>query len=116
MEGVHVEEVDEEDTPKTCAVCGREDDGQRVERGLYVCEECDTAFNADVNRAENIPRAINDTESNSESSAIWDGDRSTGWLAQPGVHLYDLPYGFQPQTEVVVDSKPSYPNARDSTP
>ena len=101
-EGIDVEEVDEEDTSKTCSVCGREDDGQRVERGLYVCKDCDAAFNADVNGAENIRLDINDSISNSESPS---GDRSTGWLAQPGVYLYDLSCGFQPQTEVV-DSKP----------
>jgi len=44
-------------------------------------------------------------ESNSESFGQLSGDRSTGWLAQPGVYLYDLSCGFQPQAEVV-DSKP----------
>jgi len=106
VEGIEVVEVSERDTSKTCCVCGRKDDSQRVERGLYVCEECDAAFNADVNGAENIRLNINDdTESNSESSGQLSGDRSTGWLAQPGVYLYDLSRGFQPRTEVV-DCKP----------
>jgi putative transposase len=100
VEGIDVKEVDERDTSKTCSVCEKEDDGQRVERGLYVCESCDAAFNADVNGAENIRLDIN--ASNSESPS---GDRSTGWLAQPGVYLYDLSRGFQPREEVV-DSKP----------
>ena len=104
VEGIEVVEVSERDTSKTCCVCGREDDSQRVERGLYVCEECDAAFNADVNGAENIRLDIND-ESNSKSSAILDEDRSTGWLAQPGVYLQDLSSGFQPQAQVV-DCKP----------
>jgi len=103
VEGVEVVEVSERDTSTTCCVCGREDDSQRVERGLYVCEACDAAFNADVNGAENIRFDLN--ESNSESSAILDEDRSTGWLAQPGVYLYDLSSGFQPQAQVV-DCKP----------
>ncbi|OYR86472.1 transposase [Halorubrum ezzemoulense] len=103
VEGVEVVEVSESDTSKTCCVCGRDDESQRVERGLYVCDECDAAFNADVNGAENIRLDIN--ESNSESSASSDEDRSTGWLAQPGVYLYDLSTGFQPQTQVV-DYKP----------
>ena len=77
---------------KTCCVYGREDDSQRVERGLYVCEECDAAFNADVNGAENIRIDMN--ESNFESSGQLSGDMSTGWLAQPGVYLYDLSCGF----------------------
>jgi putative transposase len=100
-EGIKVVEVDERDTSKTCCVCGRDDDGQRVERGLYVCEDCDAAFNADVNGAENI-RTL---ESNSESRDDSSGDRSTGWLAQPSVYLHDLSRGVQPRTEVV-DAKP----------
>jgi len=103
-EGIEVVEVSERDTSKTCCVCGREDENQRVERGLYVCEECDAAFNADVNGAENIRLNIN-KESNSESAPDLGGDRSTGWLAQPGVYLYDLSSGFQPQAQVV-DCKP----------
>ncbi len=99
VEGIEVVEVSERDTSKTCCVCGREDDSQRVERGLYVCEECDAAFNADVNGAENIRLDIN--QSNSESSASLGEDRSTGWLAQPGVYLHDLSRGFQPRAEVV---------------
>ncbi len=46
-------------------MCRREDESQRVERGLYVCEEHDDAFNADVNRVENIRLDTNNTESNS---------------------------------------------------
>ena len=112
-EGIEVVEVSERDTSKTCCVCGRTDESQRVERGLYVCEEHDDdgdgdTFNADVNGAENIRLDIND-ESNSESAPDLGGDRSTGWLAQPGVSLHDLSRGFQPRTEVV-DCKPSYPN------
>ncbi len=108
VEGIEVGEVDERDTSKTCCVCGRENDSQRVERGLYVCAEHDDAFNADVNGAENIRLDIN--QRNSESSPTLGDDRSTGWLAQPGVYLYDLSRGFQPRTEVV-DCKPSYPNS-----
>ena len=104
VKGIEVVEVSERNTSTTCCVCGRDDDSQRVERGLYVCESCDAAFNADVNGAENIRLNINN-ESNSESSGQLFGDRSTGWLAQPGVYLHDLSRGFQPRREVV-DSKP----------
>ncbi|SEH51429.1 putative transposase, partial [Halopenitus malekzadehii] len=103
VSGIEVVEVSERDTSKTCCVCGRKDESQRVERGLYVCEGHDDAFNADVNGAENIRFDLN--QSNSESSASLDEDRSTGWLAQPGVYLYDLSRGFQPRREVV-DCKP----------
>jgi transposase len=46
--------VDERNTSKSCAFCGTTDNSQRVERGLYVCEECGLVANADVNGAENI--------------------------------------------------------------
>jgi len=101
VKGIEVVEVSERDTSKTCCICGREDESQRVERGLYVCEEHNDAFNADVNGAENIRLDINNTESNSESSASLDEGRSTGWLAQPGVYLYDLSHGFSPREQVV---------------
>jgi putative transposase len=103
VEGIGVVTVSERNTSKTCCVCGKEDDSRRVERGLYVCEMCDTAFNADVNGAENIRLELN--ESNSESASDLGGDRSTGWLAQPAVYVQDLSRGFQPRAEVV-DCKP----------
>ena len=99
VEGLEVVEVPERDTSKTCCACGREDDSQRVERGLYICEDCDAAFNAGVNGAENIRRDLN--ERNSESPANLGGDRSTGWLAQPGVSLHELSCGFLSQDQVV---------------
>jgi putative transposase len=100
VKGITLVKVSERNTSKTCCVCGREDDSQRVERGLYVCGACDVAFNVDVNGAENIRLNIND-ESNSESSASLDESGCTGWLAQPGVYLHDLSCGFQPQADVV---------------
>ncbi len=104
VEGIEVVEVSERETSKTCCVCGSEDESQRIERGLYVCEECDAAFNADVTGAENVSFDINE-ESNSESAPDSGGDRSPGWVAQPGVSLYDLSCGFQPQAQVG-DCKP----------
>ena len=55
-----------------------------------------------ASKGAGILLALYNTESNSESPS---GDRSTGWLAQPGGYLYDLSCGFQPQTEMV-DCKP----------
>ncbi|EMA51090.1 RNA-guided endonuclease InsQ/TnpB family protein [Halococcus thailandensis] len=97
-EGITVDaDVSERDTSKTCSACGKIADRQRVERGLYRCEVCGMTANADVNGAENIRR-----RSNSESPS---GDRSTGWLAQPVVHLHDRTHGFSPGAPVV-DCKP----------
>ncbi|ESS10525.1 MAG: transposase, IS605 OrfB family, central region [uncultured archaeon A07HR60] len=103
--GVEVVRVSERDTSKTCCICGEKDESQRIERGLYVCESCDAAFNPDVNGAENIRVGIAEEESNSESASSLDGDRSNGWLAQPEVSLHDLSSGFQPRNQVG-DSKP----------
>jgi putative transposase len=89
MQGIAVETVSERDTSKTCSVCGAKADSQRVERGLYDCDECGTVANADCNGAENIRQ-----KSTSESIE----DRSNGWLAQPAVRLFDAAEGrFLPQ-------------------
>ena len=48
VKGIELMEVDERDTSKTCCVCGKTDENQRVEPGSYVCEEHNDAFNADV--------------------------------------------------------------------
>ena len=84
-EGIDVEPVSERDTSKTCSACGHADDNQRVERGLYVCGKCDMAANADVNGAENIRMKVTPSPLQ---------DRSTGWLAQPVVRLFDRTAGL----------------------
>uniref|UniRef100_UPI003EC13F3D RNA-guided endonuclease InsQ/TnpB family protein n=1 Tax=Halobaculum sp. EA56 TaxID=3421648 RepID=UPI003EC13F3D len=83
--GILVDRVDEGNTSKTCSCCGQIRDSNRVERGLYVCESCETTLNADVNGAVNIRRRI------TQSPPL--GDMSNGWLAQPGVFLFDRESG-----------------------
>ncbi|WP_227379411.1 RNA-guided endonuclease InsQ/TnpB family protein [Haladaptatus halobius] len=94
-DGIEVELISERNTSKSCSVCGTVDGDQRVERGLYVCDECEMAMNADVNGAENIRQKVT-------PSLVCDGgDRSTGWLAQPAVHLFDRREGcFAPREQV----------------
>jgi putative transposase len=95
--GIAVEQVSEHDTSKSCSACGRCDDRQRVERGLYVCDGCGLVANADTNGAENIRRKH---ESTSESADT--ADRSNGWMAQPAVRLFDRREGvFAPREQVV---------------
>ena len=95
MKGITVEEVSERDTSKSCSCCGRKRDANRVERGLYVCVECGTVANADVNGAENIRQKV------SPSSPTLSVDRSNGWLAQPSTFLFDKETGaFAPQEPV----------------
>jgi putative transposase len=83
--GILVDRVDEENTSKTCSCCGQIRDSNRVERGLYVCSSCETTINADVNGAVNIRRRITQSPPT--------GDMSNGWLAQPGVFLFDRESG-----------------------
>ncbi|MFP8953357.1 RNA-guided endonuclease InsQ/TnpB family protein [Natrialbaceae archaeon A-arb3/5] len=95
MEGVTVEHVSERDTSKSCSCCGRERNANRVERGLYVCDDCGAVMNADVNGAENIRQQV------SPSLACDGGDRSNGWLAQPSTFLFDKETGaFAPQEQI----------------
>ena len=95
MEGIAVEEMPERDTSKSCSCCGRKRKANRVERGLYVCDECGMVANADVNGAENIRQKV------TPSPATDGGDRSTGWLAQPSAFLFDKETGaFAPQEQV----------------
>ena len=94
-EGIDVKRVDERGTSQTCSVCGTEDSNQRVERGLYDCA-CGVVAKADVNGAENIRQQV------PPSLAPDGGDRSTGWLAQPAVYLFDKTTGcLAPRKQVV---------------
>jgi putative transposase len=82
------------DGEEQCPCCGRKREGNRVERGLYVCDECGAVANADVNGAENIRQKV------SPSPATDGGDRSNGWLAQPSTFLFDKETGaFAPQEQ-----------------
>ena len=98
--GIDVERANERGTSKTCSACGTEDGDQRVERGLYVCESCDTVTNADINGAENVRQSL----------APDRGDRDNGWTARPAVRLFDKSTGRVTGREQVVDCKPYYPD------
>ncbi|ERG96921.1 MAG: transposase [Haloquadratum walsbyi J07HQW2] len=88
--GVSVERVSEENTSKTCSVCSCERDANRVERGLYVCDECELVANADVNGAENIRQQV----SPSLATDGGESERSNGWLAQPSTYLFEKQTGW----------------------
>ncbi|ERH00254.1 MAG: transposase, IS605 OrfB family, central region [Haloquadratum sp. J07HQX50] len=97
IEGITIKEVSERDTSKSCSCCGRKRDANRVERGLYVCDDCETVANADVNGAENIRQKV----SPSSPSLSLSVNRSNGWLAQPSTFLFDNETGaFAPQEHV----------------
>lgn len=98
MAGVSVEKESERDTSKTCSNCGKKCNSNRVERGLYVCDECGLVANADVNGAENMRQKVTPSLCQSGDG----GDRSNGWLAQPSTFLFDKETGsFEPREQVV---------------
>ena len=93
--GIDVERVDEYElaTSITCCKCGRKVDSNRVERGLYVCDDCGLVANSDLNAAENMRATVTPNPPQ---------DRSNGCLAQPSVRLFDKSTGrVRPQEQVV---------------
>jgi putative transposase len=52
--GISVMKIDESYTSQKCSVCGVIKRSNRKHRGLYVCSNCGTVINADVNGARNI--------------------------------------------------------------
>jgi transposase, IS605 OrfB family, central region len=93
--GIEVERTPEGKlkTSKTCCNCGTKADSNRVERGLYVCENCGLVANSDLNAAENMRATVTPSPAK---------DRSNGCLAQPSVRLFDKSTGrIAPQEQVV---------------
>ena len=102
--GIELERVDEAGlkTSKTCCACGCKSSSHRVERGLYVCDNCGLVANADMNAAENMRATV--TPSLTPGDRGW--DRSNGCLAQPAVRLFDKSTGRVAGREQVADCKP----------
>lgn len=62
--------------------------------------------------ASRVERRAGTFDDGRSTASLGFSNRSAGWLAQPGVYLYELTCGFHPQAQVV-DSKPYYPTARE---
>jgi len=56
--GINYLEVNEAYTSQTCSHCGLRRKANRKYRGLYVCNSCGIALNADVNGAINILQKV----------------------------------------------------------
>ena len=94
--GIEVVVGSERDTSKTCAVCGHKNSSQRVERGLYHCQQCGRTANADANGAENIRQTLLPNP-----DAFDRLDRDNGCMAQPATYSFDATEGrFLPQERV----------------
>ena len=92
--GIEVERVDEYElaTSITCCKCGMKADSNRIERGLYVCDDCELVANSDLNAAENTRATVTPNP---------EVDRSNGCLAQPSIRLFDKSTGrVAPQEQV----------------
>ena len=61
--GIKVKLVDEENTSKTCSLCGEIHENGRIKRGLFKCPHTGKVINADLNGAINIlhiPESVED--------------------------------------------------------
>jgi transposase len=61
--GIKVKLVDEENTSKTCSLCGEIHENGRIKRGLFKCPHTGKVINADLNGAINIlyiPESVKD--------------------------------------------------------
>lgn len=86
----------EHDTSKTCSICGHKKGRQRVERGLYHCQQCGRTANADANGAENIRQTLLPNP-----DAFDRLDRDNSCIAQPAVYSFDATDGrFHSQERV----------------
>jgi len=65
---ITVKRISEEYTSQMCSHCGTISKKHRKHRGLYVCSNCGTVLNADVNGASNILQKV-------VPESIWIGDR-----------------------------------------
>jgi len=81
--GIKVKLVDEENTSKTCSLCGEIHENGRIERGLFKCPHTGKVINADLNGAINI---LHIPES--------DKDRGKWLKAQPVVYRWTSGAGW----------------------
>ncbi|MHA1747001.1 MAG: RNA-guided endonuclease InsQ/TnpB family protein, partial [Promethearchaeota archaeon] len=70
MVGIQVIRTTEEYTSQTCSWCGVIKKSNRKHRGLYVCQDCGTVLNADVNASNNILHK-------GVPQSVWIGDRGS---------------------------------------
>jgi len=90
LAGITIVQLSERNTSRTCSVCGCVDANSRVRRGLYICSECGTTINADVNGAVNILHKYLQGLGSRRSTGVpvRVGDLPTIW-PEPLVNRYD---------------------------
>ena len=70
LHGIAYHEVSEAYTSQTCHICGRVRKANRIKRGLYRCDMCKQAFNADTNGSINIGNQVAPESARIGSSGI----------------------------------------------
>jgi len=88
LAGITIVKVGERNTSRTCSVCGCLNANRRVHRGLYVCRECGTTINADINGAVNLLHRYLHRLDKSTGVPVRVGNLPTIW-PEPSVNRYD---------------------------
>jgi len=76
--GIKVMPMDEENTSKTCSLCGEIHEDGRIKRGLFECPHTEKVINADLNGAIKMKKHIPKS----------DEDRGKWLKAQPVVYRW----------------------------
>ncbi|MCC6013704.1 MAG: transposase [Candidatus Verstraetearchaeota archaeon] len=85
--GIRVIDVDEQNTSKTCSLCGEAHENERVKRGLFKCPCIGKVINADLNGAINILHIPESLGSRSRGQLLG-RDRGNGLKTQPVVYRW----------------------------
>ncbi|MFP3222806.1 MAG: transposase [Nitrososphaeria archaeon] len=82
--GIKVKLVDEENTSKTCSLCGEIHENGRIKRGLFECPHTGKVINADLNGAINIlhiPESVEDRGKWLKAqSVVYRWTNGAGWV------------------------------------
>ncbi|NHV45752.1 MAG: transposase [Candidatus Verstraetearchaeota archaeon] len=85
--GIKVIDVDEQNTSKTCSLCGEAHKNGRVKHGLFKCPRIGKVINADLNGAINILHIPESLGSRSRGQLLG-RDRGNGLKTQPVVYRW----------------------------
>jgi putative transposase len=114
--GIRVIGFDEQNTSKTCSLCGEAHESGRVKRGLFKCPRIGKVINADLNGAINILHIPESLGSRSRGQLLG-RDRGKGLKTQPVVYRWmngagwvrTSPTDYEVMKMKVVNHKPMNP-------
>jgi putative transposase len=91
--GIRVIGFDEQNTSKTCSLCGEAHEGGRIKRGLFKCPRMRKVINADLNGAINILH-IPESLGSKSGGQLLGRDRGNGLKTQPVVYRWTNEAGW----------------------